>query len=413
MNGSVKMSSRRKKTKAAGPKQKVFIIKNAFLEEEATKRALADFILTAPKLSMGQQCESFERAFAAKQERKEAVLFNSGASANLAMLQALKNLGRLEPGAAVGFSALTWSTNIMPIIQMGFKPIAVDCDVNTLNVMSHNLEERLAHVHLDAFFATNVIGFTGDLHKIKKICDERNIIFIEDNCESLGTELPEGKAGNFGLASSVSFYVAHHMSTIEGGMVCTDDEEFSEMLRVVRANGWDRNLHSHQQEKWRKKHSVGSDFYAKFAFYDLGYNLRPTEITGFLGLSQLQFLDENIKTRQRTYLRAEEVMKKNDELIVPERGHLSVHSSFVIPVLCKTPTLRKKYIAKFNAAGVEIRPMIAGNMQKQPFHKKYVKETFHLPNTDFFHHNSFYCGNCPDYTEEEVATILACLEPER
>src|SRR3989338_1390672 len=201
MNGSV---IKHNKKMSYSQKPKVPLIKNAFIENKKTKSALADFIIHTEKLSMGEQCLAFEKAFALKQGRREGILFNSGASANLAMFQALKNLGRLKNGDKVGFSSLTWSTNIMPIIQMGLKPIAIDCDSKTLNVMSHNLEETLKKHNLKAFFITNVIGFTGDLHKIKDICKKNDIVLIEDNCESLGTELPEGKAGNFGLGSSFS-----------------------------------------------------------------------------------------------------------------------------------------------------------------------------------------------------------------
>jgi CDP-6-deoxy-D-xylo-4-hexulose-3-dehydrase len=181
------------------------LMKNAFLNEHETKRALADFILKADRLSMDAECLKFERKFADYQGRKESILFNSGGSANLALLQALKNLGRLKEGDKVGFSALTWSTNTMPIIQMGMVPVAIDCDPSTLNVMSSNLEERLAEVELQAFFLTNVLGFTGDIDRVRALCEARNIILIEDNCESLGTTLPSGKAGNFGLAASFSF----------------------------------------------------------------------------------------------------------------------------------------------------------------------------------------------------------------
>lgn len=390
-------------------KPKVYLIKNAFIENKKTKRVLADFILNTERLSMGEKCLAFEKAFGKKQERRESILFNSGASANLAIFQALKNLGKLKDGDTVGFSALTWSTNIMPIIQMGLKPIAIDCDVNTLNVMSHNLEERLKHTKLNSFFITNVIGFTGDLNRIREICAENNILLLEDNCESLGTQLPQGKAGNFSFGSSFSFYVAHHMSTIEGGMVCTDDEEFAEMLRIVRANGWDRNLNGEQQTKWRTKHSI-DELGAKYTFYDLAFNLRPTEITGFIGLYQLQFLDQNIKKREQNYLQIEKEVKENDELILLKRDHIDVLSSFTIPIVCKTKEIHDKYVAKFINAGVEIRPMIAGNMQNQPFYKKYIKEFFQLPNTDFLHTNSFYCGNCPDYTDEELSIIASCLK---
>jgi CDP-6-deoxy-D-xylo-4-hexulose-3-dehydrase len=160
------------------------LMKNAFLNEFETKKALADFILKTERLSMDTKCAEFEKTFAQKQGRKEAILFNSGGSANLALLQALKNLGRLKDGDKIGFSSLTWSTNTMPIIQTAMIPVAIDCDPQTLNVMSKNLLERLKQTKLSALFLTNVLGFTGDLPQIKKICEENNIILLEDNCKS-------------------------------------------------------------------------------------------------------------------------------------------------------------------------------------------------------------------------------------
>lgn len=387
------------------------LMKKAFLNEYETKKALSDFILKADRLSMDVQCSEFEKKFAKKQGRKEGILFNSGGSANLALLQALKNLGLLKEGDNVGFSALTWSTNTMPIIQMGLKPVAIDCEPTTLNVMSHHLLERIKEVNLKALFLTNVLGFTGDIDEIRRICKEQNIILLEDNCESLGTELPSGKAGNFGLGATFSFFVAHHMSTIEGGMICTDDEDVAEMLRIVRANGWDRNLTASQQIKWRKKYHVNSEFEAKYTFYDLGFNFRPTEITGFLGLYQMQFLDETIKARETNYLRLEPIIQQNPDLLYLNHSHISVLSTFAFPIVCKSPELREKYMAQFSGAGIEIRPMIAGNMQKQPFYAKYVEKVYDLPGTDFLHDNGFYCGNYPELTETDLETISSCLYP--
>jgi CDP-6-deoxy-D-xylo-4-hexulose-3-dehydrase len=385
------------------------LMKYAFLNEAETKKALADFILNAGRLSMDKNCFEFEKLFAKKQGRKEAVLFNSGGSANLAMIQSLKNLGRLKNDDNVGFSALTWSTNTMPIIQMSMNPVPIDCEPTTLNVMSYNLLERMKQIKLQALFITNALGFTGDLDEIRRICVDNGIILIEDNCESLGTELKSGKSGNFGLASSFSFFVAHHMSTIEGGMVCTDDEDYAEMLRIVRANGWDRNLTARQQLKWRKSNNINSEFDAKYTFYDLGYNFRPTEITGFLGIYQLRFLDQNSKTREKNYLRIENIAKENDELVVLNHDHITLLSTFAMPVVCKTPEIREKYLSQFSGAGIEIRPMIAGNIQLQPFFKKYAKNLYDLPGADYLNSNSFYCGNYPELTETDLETISSCL----
>jgi CDP-6-deoxy-D-xylo-4-hexulose-3-dehydrase len=386
------------------------LMKNAFINEYETKKALADFILQAPRLSMDKQCFDFEYEFSKVQNRNDAILYNSGGSANLALLQSLKNLGYLRENAHVGFSALTWSTNTMPIIQMGFIPIPVDCEPSTLNVMSWNLEDRLRNCELDALFITNALGLTGDLDKIKQICQEYNILLIEDNCESLGSALPSGKAGNFGIASTFSFFVAHHMSTIEGGMVCTDDKELAEMLRIVRANGWDRNLDSNQQYKIRQKFHIKTEFDAKYTFYDLGYNLRPTEITGFIGLYQLKFLEDNIKIRERNYQFLEKEVKNNSDLVTLDHSHMSLLSNFAFPILCKNPALRNKYFTQFSGAGVEIRPMIAGNIQNQPFYKKYVTEQYVLPGTDMIHNCGFYCGNYPELTRSDLELLSSCLK---
>lgn len=385
------------------------LMKNAFLNEMETREALSDFIRSSSKFSMDAKCAEFEKAFATYQGRDRAVLVNSGASANLLLLQALKNLGKLKDGDKVGFSAVTWSTNTMPIMQLGMIPVPVDCEPETLNSMSGNLLETLKTDELKAFFITNALGFTGDMKNIRKVCDERGVLLLEDNCESLGTELPEGKAGNFGLASTFSFFVAHHMSTIEGGMVCTDDKDLAEMLIISRANGWDRNLSALQQQKWRNRFDIKSQFEAKYSFYELGFNLRPTEITGFLGLYQMQFLDENIQSRQKNFNYIEEFVRKNEHFIPLNRSHINLLSNFALPMLCKTPELRDFYLGQFSGAGIEIRPIIAGNMAKQPFFKKYVKKTYSLPGADFLHDCGFYCGNYPELTQADLETISSCL----
>ena len=385
------------------------LMKNAFLNEIDTRDALAEFIRASSKFSMDTKCREFEQKFSEYQGRIFSVLVNSGASANLLLLQALKNLGRLNDGDKVGFSAVTWSTNTMPIMQLGMIPVPVDCKPETLNSMSENLLETLKTEELKAFFITNALGFTGDMKIIRKECDERGIILLEDNCESLGTELPEGKAGNFGLASTFSFFVAHHMSTIEGGMVCTDDDELAEMLMISRANGWDRNLSAMQQQKWRSRFDIKSQFEAKYAFYELGYNLRPTEITGFLGLYQMQFLEENIARRQENFMHIEKFVHSNNHFIPLDRSHINLLSNFALPMLCRTPELREHYLKQFSGAGIEIRPIIAGNMAKQPFFKKYVKKHYSLPGADFIHDCGFYCGNYPELNRADLETISSCL----
>ena len=385
------------------------LMRNTFFNEKEVKQKLSEYILDSNILSMNQKCFEFEKKFADYQNTNFATLFNSGGSANLALLQSLKNLGKLKDGDKIGFSALTWSTNVMPIIQMGFEPVPIDIDYDTLNVMSYNLNERLKDLDLDGLFLTNVLGFTGDLDIILQICDEKNILLIEDNCESLGAELPSGKSGNFGLGSSFSFYVAHHMSTIEGGMLCSMDEELTEMLRIVRANGWDRNLSIDQQKKWRTKYK-NDEFFSKYSFYDLGYNLRPTNITGFLGLEQLNYIDEIINLKTENFKLLNNEIKNNPDFHELKYDHMSKISPFSIPIVCKSVPLRNKYVEIFTKNKVEIRPMIAGNMQNQPFYNKYVSSNYDLPNTDLVSDQGFYFGNFPELTENDLEILINCLK---
>ena len=383
------------------------LMRSTCYREQETLTELAKWLLTFPdKLSMSTYCARFEQVFAYWQKRQHAVLFNSGGSANLAMMQALLNLGRLPKGGRVGFSALTWATNVMPLIQLGFETLPIDVDPCTLNTMSVNLRPVIES--LDALFITNALGFLPDLDGIRYLCNFFGVTLIEDNCESLGSENKWNKAGNFGIAASFSFFVAHHMSTIEGGMAVTDDDELAEMLRMVRANGWDRNLDKRQQEQWRKRHYIESEFDAAYTFYVPAYNLRPTEITGFLGLQQMKHVDEAIRIRGEYFAELETILKTNDDLIPIQHDHMTVLSPFAFPVLCKTPELREVYKIRFARAGVEIRPVIAGNIARQPFYR-HLNGHYDLPGADFVERCGFYFGIYPELTRDDLETLKGCL----
>lgn len=383
------------------------LIKSSFYHEAETKQALADFILNQDILSMNAQCRQFEEAFAAKQQRKHAVYVSNGSVANLLLVQALLNLGRLQKGDKIGFSALTWPTNVMPLIQLGLVPVAIDCELDTLNVSPEKFAEYADD--LKGLFLTNVLGFSDNLPEIKKMCDDRGIIFFEDNCESLGSQVDGTLLGNFGVASTFSFFVGHHMSTIEGGMVCTDDDELHDYLLMARAHGWDRNLSPESQAKLRAQAGI-SDFYAKYTFYDIASNFRPTEINGFIGNTQMPYWDEIVGKRVENFHRFADAMNQNDDFYHYDLSHMDAVSNFSMPIICKTPELAEQYRAKFEAAEVEIRPVIAGNMTKQPFYQKYVQDTAPRPNSDLVHENGFYFGNNPEMTPEEIDTLCNLLQ---
>lgn len=383
-------------------------MKSTFYNEQKTKQKLVEFILGAETLSMGTQCQTFEKHFAAKQGRKYALFVSSGSMANQVLIQALLNLGTLQKGDNVAISSLTWATNIMPLIELGLVPVIIDCKKETLNVSSVLLENAVKNKKVQAFFITNALGFSGDMNVIRDFCKKEKIIFLEDNCESLGSKTDGTLLGNFGVAATFSSFVGHHFSTIEGGMVVTDDEKLYDMLLMVRAHGWDRNLVPEKQKALRKKNGI-DDFFARYTFYDLAYNARPTEIQGCIGNTQLEYWDEIVEKREANFQKFYHTIENNDDFLSLDIDHMEIVSNFAMPVVCKTKELFLKYCKKFENANVEIRPIIAGDMTKQPFYRKYVKNVSPCKNANFLHQNGFYFPNNPELTEEEVNILVKLL----
>lgn len=382
----------------------ISLIKSTFYREKATKDKLCRFIKNSRQLSMGKHVSLFEKAFSRWQGRKYSVMFNSGSSANLALIQVLINLGKVKTGQSVGFSAVTWATNVMPLINLALKPAPIDIELNTLNISYKGLVAAHKKHKFKLLFLTNLLGYCHDIDKIRNFCQKNKIILIEDNCESLGSAYKNKKLGNFGFASTFSFYVGHHMSTIEGGMVCTDDKEVDTMLRIVRSHGWDRHLSPAEQAKLRKKFKI-DEFYGKYAFYDIGYNLRPTEIQGFLGLDQLKYLDATINKREKNYKQLEKIYSNPDFIKMDISGMTKV-SNFAFPLICKSKGVRDKYMDLARNSDIEIRPVVAGNINNQAFFAKHVKKSFHLPNAEKVHHVGFYFGNNPEMTKQEINLLI-------
>lgn len=385
------------------------LVKSTFYQEAKTKAALIKFIKGARYLSFGEECKRFEANFSRYQERKYSVFFNSGSSANLAVIQALLNLGRIKKGDMVGFSALTWSTNVMPLMELGLKVLPIDVELGTLNVSSKKLADCLKKQPIKMLFLTNLLGFCDDIDEIAKICKQSKIILIEDNCESLGTVYRGKKLGNFGQASTFSFFVGHHLSTIEGGMICTDDEALANMLKIVRAHGWDRHLDKEEQANLKNRFKIESSFYDRYTFYDLGFNLRPTEIQGFLGNRQLYYAEEIIQKRNRNFLKiAAAIYQKSDKYYPVCFNHIDFISNFAVPVVCKSKNIRDALIEKCEGR-VEIRPIVGGDMTQQPFFRKYAGELAtpsKNPNADIIHQQGLYFGNNPELTTAEIKEII-------
>jgi CDP-6-deoxy-D-xylo-4-hexulose-3-dehydrase len=373
---------------------KIPLMKSTFLHEDEVKRKLCNFIMNTPKLSMGDQVAAFETEFSKWQQRAHSVMVNSGSSANLILIQSLLNLKRISKGDRVGISGLTWATNVMPVIQLGLIPVFIDVNVQTLNI---HLDEVKKH-KLDVLFITHLLGLHGDIVNIKEYCDSNSIILIEDTCESLGVQVNNRKLGNFGLASTFSTFVGHHMSTIEGGIVCTDDAELDMMLRMVRSHGWDRHVTEMQRNELRIKWGVDS-FYGPYTFYVPGYNVRPCEINGFIGCEQLKHLNESNAIRRANYKLIREFSSSNNEIYIPDFDT----NAFAIPIICKNSQVRLKYIDKCKVLGIECRPIVAGDITKQPFLEFNTFEE--LPNTTIIHETGLYIANHSEFTDSELDII--------
>jgi CDP-6-deoxy-D-xylo-4-hexulose-3-dehydrase len=376
------------------------LIKSTFYKERETKKRLVSFIARAKHLSFGRECQRFEKKFSVWQRKAHCAFVNSGSSANLALFQALLNVGRLKKGDAVGFSSCTWSTNVMPLIQLGLTPIPIDVELDTLNVSSEKVERVLHQRKLKALFLTNLLGLCDDIDKIAALCRKKKVLLLEDNCEALGSVYRAKLLGNYGFASTFSFYVGHHLSTIEGGAVCTDDTELASMLQIVRAHGWDRNLSVREQNRFRTAHKVNSTFYSRYTFYDLGFNLRPTEINGFLGITQMAYVDEIVRKRQENFFDLAPALYAKTRAFLPLRyDHMDVLSSFSFPLICRSVKIRER-IVDACAGKIEIRPIVGGNIVRQPFFRKYAA-AIPCPNADIIHARGLYFGNNPEMTRKE------------
>ena len=380
-------------------------MQKTFFEEDYTKGILCKSIKQKSKLSMGEKIKQFEKKISKFHDLKFSTVVNSGSSANLILIQSLLNLGYLKRGDKVGFSAVTWSTNFMPILQLGLNPIPIDIDLENLNMCENSLKKTIKLKKIKLLFLTNAMGFIGKINKILDICENNKIILIEDNCESLGSEANNKKLGTFGIASTNSFFVGHHISTIEGGSINTSNEELNNMFKIVRAHGWDRDTKLNL-----KKVNFLKKFYHKYTFYDLAYNLRATEIAGIIGCVQMKFLNKIIKIRENNFKKIYRFYETNSLVEKLDLRHMNVISNFAFPIICKNQKILKKFVKNFIKNNIEIRPLIAGNITLQPVFKKYIKTKYNLPNSTKVHKSAFYIPNHPDLSEKDINRMINIIK---
>lgn len=358
-----------------------------------------------PKLTNGPKVVEFENAWGQWLGTKYNLMVNSGASANELTILALNEL--YEDGEVI-LPPLTWISDVSSVIFSEFTPVF--CDINLKN-LSFDLEKlkKLITPKTRAIFLTHVLGINGLTSELLNICKENNIHLIEDVCESHGTTFQGKKVGSYGFVSNFSFYFAHHMSTIEGGMICTNDERFYQICRALRSHGMIREMtnESMRNEIINKHPDLNKDF----IFLRPSHNFRSTELNAVLGLSQLKKLDKNNKNRIENY---NYFMNKLDSSKYITDLELEGQCNYAFTVILKDPSYatRINVELRLKEAGIEFRRGMSGggNQLRQP----YIKKHFNINYDDFkvvdhVHNFSWYIGNYPGLQRDKIETLLNVL----
>ena len=376
------------------------LMKNCITEED--KKEMIDFISTADRFTNGPKVREFEAAWSSWLGCKHSLFVSSGSTANLLLVAAIKEKHNLQEGDKVLVPAMTWVTNVSPIIQLGLQPVFCDVDENNFSFDLTHLED-LANKHPDikVAFVSHLFGIPADIDAYKNLLP--NAVFIEDVCESHGAEYKGKKAGTLSEGSTFSFYFGHHMTTIEGGFVCTDDEELFNLMKMKRSHGMAREASTQKYEEYKKQFP---DVHPQFLFVTDGYNLRSMELNAVLGLSQIKGLDKAIERRREIYDRFINILKNKGGFHIPQ---VEGNSSFCLPFICQNPEYKQKLEFYLQHHGVETRPLCSGNLLRQPFLEDYRLDINWQSKVDFLHENGFFIGNNHLITDEECDKLEEIL----
>jgi CDP-6-deoxy-D-xylo-4-hexulose-3-dehydrase len=361
---------------------------------------LIEWLKTYPRLTKGPLTTQFEKQFSEWVGAKYSVFVNSGSSANLLMLYALIVKNKLKNNKIV-VPALSWSTDLAPVMQLGLHPILVDCNLYNLAVDVNCLEEIFKKNSPAALMLVSVLGLSPDIKEIVELCNKYEVILLEDNCESQGTMYSGVKLGNFGLMSSFSTYFGHIMSTIEGGLVSTNDKEMYEILIQLRSHGWARDLNEESKKILRETWGIDK-FSELYTFYEPGFNLRATDLQAFIGMEQLKKVDAHILARNKNF----KLYKKflSGHTWFPTQPENTFTASFCIPVITNTPRQKQLLIKLLTDSGIECRPLIAGSLGTQPFYKRTYGELL-LKNSSTIDLCGLYVPNHPTLLEADIRHI--------
>ena len=355
---------------------------------------LADWLRTYPRLTQGPLVGEFEAAWSEWLGVRESVMVSSGTTANMVMMMAMERRLRRKP--RVGVSAVTWSTNVTPSILLGHEIVVFDVDPRTLGIDPAQAVEAIESGSIDVLFITHLLGFDALDDSVIEAAEQASVVILEDVCESHGVQHGERKAGSIGLASSFSFYFGHHMSTIEGGIVSTNDTAFADDIRLLREHGLSRAARNH--EGYEHDHP---DIDPRFLFVAPGLNFRSSDLNAFLGLTQLESLDQRIDDRNRnlaTFLEQ-----------VPDRLWSDFKtegtSSFALPLIAQDAEAAGAVRRAVDRLGIENRPVVAGNLLRQPFMNDVTVTAMQTPVADHIHSNGLYVGNGHHVDRQMIRTM--------
>jgi CDP-6-deoxy-D-xylo-4-hexulose-3-dehydrase len=354
--------------------------------------------------TMGDSVEQFEQDFAKFINRKYCVMVSSGSAANLIATAALfytKN-PMLKRGDEVIVPAVSWSTTYFPLQQYGLKLKFVDIDLNTLNYDLTALESAITK-KTKMIMTVNLLGNPNDFDIINNIIKDKNIFIFEDNCESMGAEYKGRNAGTFGIIGTFSTFFSHHMSTMEGGLITTDNKEIYHVLLSLRAHGWTRDLPeenciSNKNDNW---------FEESFKFVLPGYNVRPVEMSGAVGIEQLKKLPSFLKQRRENAKLFVELFKNHSDFIIQKDIDNSSWFGFSLIIRPESKLDRKIVIKKLQDNRIDCRPIVTGNFTKNKVMKYFDYEIHQdLTNADYLHGNGLFVGNSHLVLKKEIKHLF-------
>jgi len=368
---------------------------------------LAYFVLKSKRFSYGPMVERFEKEWNDWIGSKHSLYVSSGSTANLLLIDAVKELYNIPDQSKVLVSAVTWATNINPVIQCNLQPVFADISMDDFGLDPIAFSEGCDFdpEEIRMIFVTHLLGYPANVEKIKELFP--NAVIVEDACESHGCSIKGEKIGSSSTGCTFSFYIGHHMTTIEGGMISTNNSELFHLMKTKRSHGMLRDFDAEKREDYIAKYP---EIDPSFFFITTGYNFRNHEWPAYLGCLQLQSLDKYIAIRNRNFLAFQEVLTGfSDHLLQPK--YVEGISSFCLPFLLKDNSLKPTLESALRKAGIEFRPIIGGNLLKHPFLEKYAaNNNTNFPNADFVHNNGLYIGNNQFVTLENVRSIDALLK---